>query len=190
MRGLRGAVVSGAVIAALLLLTLGGCGSSDGGSTASTAGAKPYRGGEKSIEEFGGEAQGSARTVLLNTFRGYFRALVRREFAAACVDLSETVQRSVEQLAGKGAKSRTCASLLPGILVPGYATVAREQASARVTKVRVKGDQAFVVFHAPGAKLYQLALVREGGRWRATTIASSVLVPSPASLGLQASGQR
>jgi hypothetical protein len=49
--------------------------------------------------------------------------------------------------------------------------------------VGVRGDRAFVVFHAPGAKLFQLTMVREGGRWKTTTIAASVLVPSAATLG-------
>ncbi len=49
--------------------------------------------------------------------------------------------------------------------------------------MRVQGDRGFVVYHAPGAKLYQLTMVREGGAWKAATIAGSILVPSPAMLG-------
>jgi hypothetical protein len=44
--------------------------------------------------------------------------------------------------------------------------------------VRVKGSRAFVVFHAPGAKLYTFTLLSEHGAWKLTTVASSVLVPS------------
>jgi hypothetical protein len=43
--------------------------------------------------------------------------------------------------------------------------------------VRVDGDRAFIVFHAPGAKAYQMSLVREGGEWKVTTVVASVLVP-------------
>ncbi len=49
--------------------------------------------------------------------------------------------------------------------------------------MRVQGDRAFVVFHAPGAKLYQMTMVQEGGNWKTATVAASVLVPSAATLG-------
>ena len=43
--------------------------------------------------------------------------------------------------------------------------------------MRDEGDRAFVVFKAPGAKLYQQTMVREGGEWKVATVAASVLVP-------------
>jgi hypothetical protein len=55
--------------------------------------------------------------------------------------------------------------------------VARQQADGQITKVRVQGNRAFVVFRAPGAKLYVTGLVEEGGGWKATTVIPSVLVP-------------
>jgi hypothetical protein len=73
--------------------------------------------------------------------------------------------------------------ILPRILAPGAPSIARGQAGGRVAKIRTKGALAFVIFRAPGAKLYQLAMVREGGRWKATIISPSVLVPSAATLG-------
>jgi hypothetical protein len=34
-----------------------------------------------------------------------------------------------------------------------------------------------VIFKAPGAKRYQLAMTREGGEWNAGLVTASVLVP-------------
>jgi hypothetical protein len=66
---------------------------------------------------------------------------------------------------------------------PTAVAIAREQANGHVTKVRVEGERAFVVFHAPGAMLYQLTMVRDDGEWKTATVASSVLVPSAATQG-------
>jgi hypothetical protein len=60
---------------------------------------------------------------------------------------------------------------------PTAPKVARQQIDGTITKVRVEGNRAFVVFHAPGAKLYMQAFVREGGEWKSTTAFASVLVP-------------
>ncbi len=134
------------------------------------------RGGEKSIEEFGEEAGASDREAVLSTFEGYLNAVAEGDAATACSYLSAAVQESLQQLVAKG-KSADCAQILPQLLAPTATTIAREHARGEVTRVRVEGDQAFVVFRAPGAKLYQLGLIDEDDEWKATTIAASVLVP-------------
>ena len=48
--------------------------------------------------------------------------------------------------------------------------------------MRVLGDQALVIFHAPGARLYVLSLVKESDEWRVATVVSTVLAPSAATL--------
>ncbi len=55
--------------------------------------------------------------------------------------------------------------------------IARELLEGEVAKVRVEGNRGFVVFKAPGVELYQLTMAREGGEWKAATVAASVLVP-------------
>jgi hypothetical protein len=194
-----------AVLAVLLLLALAAAGCGGGGgdstSTAQQAGSasgdssppqsrKPYQGGEKSIEEFGQEASGSQRSALLGAFHAYLGALAARDYASACGHLSVNVRRSLEQLLAKAKKGVGCPRVLPALLAPTAATIARQQDEGQITKVRVKGERAFVVFHAPGAKLYQLTMVREGGRWKVATVAASVLVPSAATLGSEARARR
>lgn len=87
------------------------------------------------------------------------------------------MHRSLGELAGAQAEAVGCARIVPRFLAPTAAAIARQQASGTITKVRVKGDRAFVVFQAPGAKLYQQTLLRQNGRWKATMVAASVLVP-------------
>ena len=139
---------------------------------------EPAPGGEASIEGFGAEAEGSEREAVLAAFRGYLDALADEDYATACSRLSADVKRSLEQLAPGKLKRQGCAAILPRLLAPSAAAIAGEQAQGRITRVRVEDDRAFVVFEAPGARLYMLTMAREGGGWRATTVAASVLVPS------------
>lgn len=134
------------------------------------------RGGEASIEDFGSEAGGSERGRILAAFDGYLDAIAGRDYGAACAELSAAVKESLAQFVG-GAKASACASTLPKLLAPSASQAAREQAGGEVTKVRVEGDRAFVVFKAPGAELYQLTMVEEDGEWKAATVAAAVLVP-------------
>jgi hypothetical protein len=173
-----------AVIASFLALTLavGGCG---GGSSpaASTTSTSASASGEKSIEEFGREAQGPDREALIGAFHAYLGGIVARDYSTACSYLAASVRRSLQQFASARSEHRRCASLLSALLAPSAATVARQQDEGRITKVRLKGDRAFIVFHSPGAKLYMLTLAREGGGWKTTTVGASVLVPSAVTLG-------
>lgn len=132
--------------------------------------------GEKSIENFGEAATGATETSIVGVFKDYFRAIIDEDPAAACEYVAANVKESLQQIAGKG-RQLECAQILPQVLAPTAPTIAHEQLSGEIKRVRVEGDRAFVVFHAPGAKLYMLALRREDGAWKATTIASSVLVP-------------
>jgi hypothetical protein len=175
-----------AIVALSLALGLVACGGGDGGaSTASTSsgsagggsGGGEAKGGEASIEEFGDEAGGSDREQILAVFNGYLNAVADEDYEAACSDLSAASQRSLEQFGGEAVKGKGCATILPALLAPTAGQVARQQANGKVTKVRDEGDRAFVVFKAPGAKLYQLTMVKEDGSWKAATLAAAVLVP-------------
>lgn len=140
--------------------------------------SKPYQGGEESIEGFGSEAKGALRAAVLGAFAGYLGSIAADDSDKACVHLSKAVRTSLSQFsANRPGKGAGCAIALSKLLAPAAAAIARQQASGKVTKVRVEGGRAFVVFRAPGAKLYQLTMVREGGTWKAATVAASVLVP-------------
>jgi hypothetical protein len=133
-------------------------------------------GAEKSFEEFGAEARGSDRWAILRAERSYFMALALRHYAAACARLSSSVRHSVSELAG--GSDVACRRALPALLEPHIYAAMRAQARARVEAARVEGDRAFVVFHAPGARLYQLPLLNEDGEWKVGLLTASVLAPS------------
>jgi hypothetical protein len=173
------------LLLALLCLGCGGGGSSQGqGSTqgsseaATTQSAPSEENAEESIEGFGEEAEGSERDEVLGAFHGYLGALAEGDEQAACSYLAPQVTDSLQQLASKAKKPLSCPQLLEALLSPQADQIAKGQDKGEITKVRVKGDTAFVVFHAPGARLYQLTLARGGEGWKATSLSASVLAPS------------
>lgn len=170
---------------ALAALAITGCGDGGEGQPASTPARnapaqgepKPYRGGEKSIEEFGSEAKGAEQEAIVGSFKSYLGALSAGDFAKACFYLASQVHESLEELAKRGMGQQGCAAILPKILSSTAPAVSRAQAEGEITKVRVEGARAFVVFHAPGAKLYQMTMARENDRWKTAVVAAAVLVP-------------
>jgi hypothetical protein len=166
-------------LAFAVLIAVAGCGGGSGtSSSAATAKPAPSSNGEESIEGFGEESAGSDRAAILTSFHAYFEAIAEGRYATACAHLAAAVKHSLSQVAGQGPGRVGCPTTLPKLLSPSAAASARQQADGGVSKVRVQGGKAFVVYHAPGAKLYQLFMLREGGGWKATTLTGSILVPS------------
>jgi hypothetical protein len=168
-----------AVLCVLLLLLVAGCGG--GGSSSSTetspgGSSRQPVGGEASIEGFGQKAEGADRQAILAAFHGYLEALAHKDYPGACAHMAASLHESLGQLAGKGSKA-ACATLLPALLSPQAAAIARDQAAGEVTGVRVEGERGFVVFKAPGARLYDMPMAGEAGEWKVASAVAGVLAP-------------
>lgn len=164
----------------LLLACLVGCGGGSEQQSPSESQAKSppaEENAEASIEGYGEEAEGSQREEVKGTFHSYLEAIAQGDEQSACSHLAARVSQSLSQLAAKAKKQLSCPELLEALLSPQAAQIAKGQAEGKVVKVRVKGDTAFLVFHAPGARLWQLTLVREGEGWKVATLSASVLGP-------------
>jgi hypothetical protein len=168
--------------AVLLAFCLSACGGDT--STQTTSPPGHFEGGEERIEGFGTEASGETRAEVLAAFHGYLGAVAARDFSKACGYLAATVKESLQSLLRGRSKPGDCAQMLPELLASSAPALSREQEEGEVKKVRVEGDRGFVVYHAPGAELYQLTMSREGGAWKAEFLGGSVLVPSAATLGV------
>jgi hypothetical protein len=159
--------------------------SSPGGAT-HHEGRKPshrYRGGEKDIEEFGTEARGPEAEAVLTAQQTYLAAIVSRNYGKACTWVSSSLEAQFSQIVEPGVGPKSCDQVLPKILAGDASHVAALQLSGKIVKVRVEGDRGYVVFHAPGARLFVFPMTREGGSWRVASITSSILAPSAATLG-------
>ena len=173
----RGALLA-LLLGAVLLSGCGGSSSTQSSTETQSASQAAPQNAEASIEAYGDEAEGSDREAVLSAFHAYFGALAQGDEQAACSRLGANVQRSLQSLAAKSKKELSCAQLLELLLSPQAKQIAKGQANGKITKVRIKGDTAFIVFHAPGARLYRLTMVEEEGEWKATTLSASVLAPS------------
>jgi hypothetical protein len=184
-----GALVAlSAVVAALALC---GCG---GGSDTASSGASPEtasgtaaEGGappsaEQEVEEAGREAKGSEAEAILSARHEYLSAIGDGDYAKACSLLSKRATKSLQATLTHSGGNVDCTEILSKVLGSAAAASARSQAAGEVRKVRVLNDQALVVFHAPGARLYVLTLVKEDGEWRVAMLISTVLAPSVANL--------
>jgi hypothetical protein len=176
--------VSISLLAVGLALALMSCGDDSSETTAAATSATSSaqrETGEQSIERFGEEAGGSEREAILAAKQEYLNALASEDYAAACELLSRQTRLSIERFAGQS-RANDCAEVLVKVLARSAAATARLQANGEIAKVRVEGEQAFVIFSAPGAKLYVFTFVRESNEWKAATVSPSILVPDPATL--------
>jgi len=170
---------------AFLPALLGGCGGGGGSQAQSSSRATPSQQGEEaepqsaeaSIEGFGEEAGGTERKAILGSFDGYLQALVKKDYPSACASMAAQLHESLKQLSRRAFPHAGCSQVLPKILSPEAGETARAQLQGTVTKVRLEGERGFVVFHAPGAKLYDMPMVKEGGGWKVAAAAATVLVP-------------
>jgi hypothetical protein len=159
------------------LLACGGEGS-DSNSTAGPPGQRETP--EESVEGFGEEAAGPRRERILAAERAYLQAIASHDYPSACARLSSRVRESLAAFPAKAGEPKRCEEILPRLLAPSAAAISRRQARGRVSRVRIGGEQALVIFHAPGARLYVFSLQGEGGEWKATRVSASILVPLPA----------
>jgi uncharacterized membrane protein YkoI len=171
---------TGLIIALCLgAIAISGCGGgSDSSSTETTTSQSAPQNAEASIEGYGEEASGSEREELLSAFHAHFAAIAQGDNEKTCESLPAKARESLKSLSNQTKKELSCPELLELLLSPDAKQIAKQQSEGEITKVRIEGDTAFIVFHAPGARLYQLTMVEEEGQWKATSLAASVLAPS------------
>jgi hypothetical protein len=187
---------SAVLAAALAVALIAGCGGGSDGDSSSIGSTDPatspepdagkpeesrFEGGEEDVEEFGAEAEGPGKAAVLAAERSYLTALAAKSYDSACKGISRSVTASLAKLVQGGGVG--CAAILPNVLAPTTAMVARQQLDGRLVRVRVEGDLAFVIFKAPGARLWVMPMRRERGHWKATALVPTVLAPSAATLG-------
>lgn len=148
---------------------------------AGEGGGAGYQGAEEEVEEVGSEAAGSQRQAVLRAQRQYLTALSRQDFRTVCRLLAPATREQLQQLV-EGRKVG-CPTILPRLLGGPAASTAHVYLEGELRKVRLSGGRAFVIFHAAGARLFVIGLVREGGGWRVTTLTPSVLAPSKSAVG-------
>jgi hypothetical protein len=142
-----------------------------------------FEGGEEQVENSGSEAAGSEREAVLDVEQTYLTALSDGDYAGACALVSRALDQSLQAMVGPGGGSKSCKAILSRLVAGNATRAVEQQLNGRVTKVRIENEHGFVIFHAPGARLYAYPMVREGNAWKVGAINAAVLAPSAATLG-------
>lgn len=136
-----------ALAAAALALALGSCSTSVGGGGSPGDQAVP----SAAAPPASGPAAGGDRSAVEAVFRGYYQALLARDFPGACsVSAPETIAKLLASLKTQGVTVGTCPEALSTIYaIPGAAEAADAIAnSAQIQDVAVTGDQASITWSA------------------------------------------
>lgn len=133
------------------------------------------KGGDNSIEEFGGEGSSPEFSEAAAALHGYLDARAERAWGAACGYLAEGVTRELGAQLGeaRGDGGPSCPELLAGLSGGVPEAALREAAVADAGALRSEGGRGFLLFHGAGRIAYFIPMVREGGHWKVAAIAAS-----------------
>jgi len=145
----------------------------------SGGGSEQFRvkGGDNSVQEFGGEADASELDEAATVLHNFLDARAAGDWAAACAYMSSGVVDSFKQLAaqGKQVKDTSCAGILEALTNPAAKQAMQAEAEqADVVSLRTEGEQAFVIYTAIGT-VYAMPMANEDGDWKVASLAGTPL---------------
>jgi hypothetical protein len=131
------------------------------------------KGGDNSIQAYGLESASEDRVQAASSAKAYLDAQAAGQWARACSYLTVKVRASLE---GLGKQAKGCAGAMATLLAKAPKATLRTAADIHVISMRVKSDQAFVIYRDASGTAYNLPLNREGGNWRVGALAGIALV--------------
>lgn len=170
------------LLALALALGVAGCGSgSSGEETTASRGAEggsrqfESKGGDNSIQRFGGDTTGSEREEAAAALHEYLDARAAGAWAEACAQLAKAVTAQLGRYPGGGKSQEAgCEEALAGVFEAVPESALRQGAIAEVGSFRVAGKRGFLLFHGADGD-YFVPMYREGGHWRVAAVAPSAL---------------
>jgi hypothetical protein len=135
------------------------------------------KGGDNSIQEFGGESDESELEEAAEVVHGFYVSRATEEWDKACSYLSKSNTEQLEQLANQSAQSKgaDCATVLKAFTRPLPASVEREITTVDAGSLRREGDQGFLIYYGAGHVKYAMPLTEEGGSWKVTALSGTTL---------------
>lgn len=145
----------------------------------SGGGAEQFRvkGGDNSVQEFGGEAADSDFEEVSTALHNFLDARAVGDWTAACSYLTSSVVESLEKLSQRSEQGAgmDCGEAL-GTLTPSWEVgspkglLVREAKVADVGSVRVEGDRAFVIYRGIEGMVMATSMAKENGRWKVASL--------------------
>jgi hypothetical protein len=177
-----------AAMATLLLVGCGGGGSTSVGTTSSSGGAaepsKEFQDpegakGPEPVATFGKESGDAEREEASAVLAKNLTAREKADFATQCETLGK---RGLEVVLGKSkvAAQSKCQKELKKLAEPlaGSKEFRIDTLSGEVAALRVKGSQAYALYHGSDGQDYAMPMERESGEWKVGSIATTGL-PAP-----------
>jgi hypothetical protein len=179
---------------ALLSLGAGACGGTSGGALANRTGASgsarvggdpdfpepSYDGEDGPVPHEGHEASAGQRQAMTLVVERYYTAAVARNGKNACLLMAPQLSKSVLETYNRpetdpALRGKPCAALMSAQFARLHKQYAVEGATFRVTGVRIKGNEGFVLLHMKTLPVGFIFLLREHGLWKMGTFAGSFL---------------
>jgi hypothetical protein len=144
------------------------------GSKRPAPGVKTVPGGDNSVQEYGVEADESARREAAIALQAYLNARAEEDWGAACSLLAQRPTEQLERLqraaAKQGKELNGCAGTM-ALLKEGEA---QTQEQAQITEVLsfrgggdISGNPSYLIFKGPpGGTLFSMPMYLQGGAWK------------------------
>lgn len=135
------------------------------------------KGGDNSIQEFGGESDESELREAAEAVHGFYVSRAAEQWDKACSYLSKSNIEQLEQLADQAAQSKgaDCAKILEAFTQPLPPSVEREITTVDAGSLRREGEQGFLIYYGAGHVKYAMPLREEGGAWKVTALSGTTL---------------
>ncbi len=146
------------------------------GSKAPAPGVKTVKGGDNSVQEYGVEADESARTEAAIALQAYLNERLQEDWASACSALAQRPKEQLEKLARSASQQGTGLDGCPATMafLSKGTPQSQLQEEATITEVLsfrgegdVSGGPSYLIFTGPPAKtLYSMPMYLEGSAWK------------------------
>lgn len=148
--------------------------------TDSGGGSKQFmaKGGDNSVQEFGGEADTSELDKAATALHNFLDARAEKNWAAACTYMAKSILQSFETLAAqsKQAKGKGCAATQEALSGRVLKSELESAAKADVGSLRIEGDRAFIIYRGvPKGTVYAISMSKEAGAWKVASLGGTPL---------------
>jgi hypothetical protein len=137
------------------------------------------KGGDNSIQNFGGEGSSAEREKATKVIAGVFAAQKAKEWAKVCGLLSAKATGQLEEFSKRSPqlKGKGCAQVIALILGSAPTSARPETIKGPVIALRTKGGESFALYRGTDGKAYAYPLVLENGQWKLIGMAPTPLNP-------------
>jgi len=135
------------------------------------------KGGDNSIQEFGGESDESELQEAAEVVHGFYVSRAAEEWDRACSYLAKSNIEQLEKLANQSARSQgaDCPTVLKAFTQPLPAAIEREITTVDAGSLRHEGEQGFLIYFGAGHVKYSMPLRDEGGAWKVAALSGTTL---------------